>query len=122
MARIVGVDLPRDKRVEIGLTYIFGVGRSRADQALAATGVDPNTRVRDLSEADVIALRDYIEANAHRNDRLVAVPDRFPFLDRASLVFVERFPGRQAREIGGWLRHNSIAPAGCPRSLAARAR
>ena len=63
MARIVGVDLPRDKRVEIGLTYIFGVGRSRADQALAATGVDPNTRVRDLSEADVIALRDYIEAN-----------------------------------------------------------
>ncbi len=63
MARIVGVDLPRDKRVEIGLTYIFGVGRSRAEQALAATGVDPNTRVRDLSEADVIALRDYIEAN-----------------------------------------------------------
>jgi len=63
MARIVGVDLPREKRVEIGLTYIFGVGRSRAEQALAATGVDPNTRVRDLSEADVIALRDYIEAN-----------------------------------------------------------
>ena len=63
MARIVGVDLPRDKRVEIGLTYIFGVGRSRADQALAATGVDPNTRVRDLSEADVIALRDFIESN-----------------------------------------------------------
>jgi small subunit ribosomal protein S13 len=63
MARIVGVDLPREKRVEIGLTYIFGVGRSRAQQALTATGVDPNTRVRDLSEADVIALRDYIEAN-----------------------------------------------------------
>ena len=63
MARIVGVDLPREKRVEIGLTYIFGVGRSRAEQALAATGVDPNTRVRVLSEADVIALRDYIEAN-----------------------------------------------------------
>jgi small subunit ribosomal protein S13 len=62
MARIVGVDLPREKRVEIGLTYIFGVGRSRAQQALSATGVDPNTRVRDLSEADVIALRDYIEA------------------------------------------------------------
>jgi small subunit ribosomal protein S13 len=63
MARIVGVDLPREKRVEIGLTYIFGVGRSLAQQALAATGVDPSTRVRDLSEADVIALRDYIEAN-----------------------------------------------------------
>ena len=63
MARIVGVDLPREKRVEIGLTYIFGVGRSRAQQALTATGVDPNTRVRDLTDADVIALRDYIEAN-----------------------------------------------------------
>ena len=63
MARIVGVDLPREKRVEIGLTYIFGVGRSRAQQALAATGVDPNTRVRDLTDADVIALREYIEAN-----------------------------------------------------------
>ena len=63
MARIVGVDLPREKRVEIGLTYIFGMGRSRALQALTATGVDPNTRVRDLTDADVIALRDYIEAN-----------------------------------------------------------
>ena len=63
MARIVGVDLPREKRVEIGLTYIYGVGRSHAQQALAATGVDPSIRVRDLSEADVIALRDYIEAN-----------------------------------------------------------
>jgi small subunit ribosomal protein S13 len=63
MARIVGVDLPREKRVEIGLTYIFGVGRSRAQQAVAATGVDPNTRVRDLTDADVIALREYIEAN-----------------------------------------------------------
>ena len=63
MARIAGITLPPDKRIEIGLTYIFGVGRSRAQQALAATGVDPNTRVRDLSEPDVIALRDYIEAN-----------------------------------------------------------
>ena len=63
MARIVGVDLPREKRVEVGLTYIFGMGRSRALQALTATGVDPNTRVRDLTDADVIALRDFIEAN-----------------------------------------------------------
>ncbi len=63
MARIVGVDLPRDKRVEVGLTYIFGVGRSLSQKALAATGVDPNTRVRDLSEPDVIALRDFIESN-----------------------------------------------------------
>jgi small subunit ribosomal protein S13 len=63
MARLVGVDLPREKRVEIALTYIFGVGRSRAQQALAATGVDPNIRVKDLAEADVIKLRDFIEAS-----------------------------------------------------------
>jgi len=63
MARIVGVDLPRDKRLEVALTYIYGVGRTRAAQALAATGVDGSQRVRDVSEADVIALRDYIEAN-----------------------------------------------------------
>jgi small subunit ribosomal protein S13 len=63
MARLVGVDLPREKRVEIALTYIYGVGRSRAQQALAATGVDPNTRVKDLVESDVIKLRDFIEGN-----------------------------------------------------------
>jgi small subunit ribosomal protein S13 len=63
MARLVGVDLPREKRVEIALTYIFGVGRTRSQQALAATGVDPNTRVRDLSDTDLVALRDYLEAN-----------------------------------------------------------
>ncbi|HQR81023.1 MAG TPA: 30S ribosomal protein S13 [Actinomycetota bacterium] len=63
MARIVGVDLPREKRVEVGLTYIYGMGRSRAQKALAATGVSPDTRVRDLTDADVIALRDFIEAN-----------------------------------------------------------
>lgn len=63
MARIVGVDLPRDKRLEVALTYIYGVGRTRAAEALAATGVDGNQRVRDVPEADVIALRDYIDAN-----------------------------------------------------------
>jgi small subunit ribosomal protein S13 len=63
MARIVGVDLPRDKRLEVALTYIYGVGRTRAAQALAATGVDGNQRVRDVPEADVIALREYIDAN-----------------------------------------------------------
>ena len=59
MARISGVDLPRDKRVEIGLTYIYGIGRKTATDILAATGVDPDIRVRDLSEADVAKLRDY---------------------------------------------------------------
>ena len=63
MARLVGVDLPRDKRLEIALTYIYGIGRTRASEALAATGVDGSQRVRDMSEADVIALRDYIDAN-----------------------------------------------------------
>ena len=60
MARIAGVDLPRDKRVEIGLTYIFGIGRKSANDILAATGVNPDTRVRDLSEDDVSKLREYI--------------------------------------------------------------
>ncbi|MFA7266069.1 MAG: 30S ribosomal protein S13 [Candidatus Nanopelagicales bacterium] len=63
MARLVGVDLPRDKRLEIALTAIYGVGRSRSVQALEATGVDPNQRVSDVSEADLIKLRDYIDAN-----------------------------------------------------------
>ena len=63
MARIAGVDLPRDKRIEIGLTYIFGVGRTTADQILEATGVDPDIRVRDLSEGDVTKLSDYIDHN-----------------------------------------------------------
>lgn len=63
MARISGVDLPRDKRVEIALTYIFGVGLSRAQQAIAETGVNPDTRVRELSDEDITKLRAYIEDN-----------------------------------------------------------
>ena len=61
MARIAGVDLPRDKRVEIGLTYICGIGRKTASDILAATGVDPDIRVSDLSEDDVSKLREYID-------------------------------------------------------------
>ena len=63
MARIAGVDLPRDKRIEIGLTYIFGIGRAMSNDILAATGVDPDIRVRDLSENDVNKLREYIDHN-----------------------------------------------------------
>ena len=63
MARIAGVDLPREKRVEIGLTYIFGIGRTSSRSALVATGVHPDTRVRDLTEDQVKALRDHIEAS-----------------------------------------------------------
>ena len=63
MARITGVDLPRDKRVEIGLTYIYGIGLTTAQQILAQTGVDPDTRVRDLTDDEVAKLREYIDAN-----------------------------------------------------------
>jgi len=63
MARIEGVDLPRDRRVVIGLTYIHGMGNTRARQAVAAAGVDPDTRVKDLTEAEVTALRDHIGQN-----------------------------------------------------------
>ena len=63
MARIAGVDLPKNKRVEIGLTYIYGIGRKSAETILANTGVNPDTRVKDLTEDDVAKLRDYIDHN-----------------------------------------------------------
>ena len=63
MARIAGVDLPREKRLELALTYIYGVGRTRAAETLAATGVSPDTRVKDATEEELVKLRDYIEAN-----------------------------------------------------------
>ena len=63
MARLIGVDLPREKRVEVALTYIYGVGRTTSKHALIATGVDPDVRVRDLEDAQLVALRDYLEAN-----------------------------------------------------------
>ena len=63
MARLVGVDLPREKRVEIALTYIFGVGRSRAVETLSETGVSPDTRVRDLGDDELVKLRDWIESH-----------------------------------------------------------
>ena len=63
MARLIGVDLPRDKRVEIALTYIFGVGRTRAAATLAATGVNPDTRVKDLTDEELIKLREFLEGN-----------------------------------------------------------
>ena len=63
MARLVGVDLPREKRVEVALTYIFGVGRTSSQKALTATGVNPDTRVKDLGDEDLVKLRDWIEDN-----------------------------------------------------------
>jgi small subunit ribosomal protein S13 len=63
MARLAGVDLPREKRMEIALTYIYGVGRTRAKQTLAATGVSPDLRARDLTDDDIVVLREYLDAN-----------------------------------------------------------
>lgn len=63
MARLAGVDLPRDKRVEVALTYIYGIGKTRSNQMLAASGVNPNTRVKDLDEPSLNKLREYIDQN-----------------------------------------------------------
>ena len=63
MARIAGVDLPKEKRVEIGLTYIYGIGRSAADEILAATQINPDTRVKDLTKDEEALIRDYIDKN-----------------------------------------------------------
>jgi small subunit ribosomal protein S13 len=63
MARVSGVDIPREKRVEVALTYVFGIGRTLSKETLAATGVDPNTRVRDLTEDQLVAIREYVDNN-----------------------------------------------------------
>ena len=68
MARIAGIDLPKDKRIEIGLTYIYGIGRKSAKDILAQTGVDPDTRVKDLTDADEQKLRDAIDAYVAEGD------------------------------------------------------
>jgi len=63
MARLIGVDLPREKRLEVALTYIFGVGRTRAKETLTATGLSPDLRVRELSDEDLVSLRDHLDGN-----------------------------------------------------------
>ena len=63
MARIAGVDLPRDKRLEVALTYIYGIGRTRSKETLQATGISPDLRVKDATEEDIVALRQYIETH-----------------------------------------------------------
>ena len=78
MARIAGVDLPRDKRVEIGLTYIYGIGRTSAQKILAEAGVDPNKRTKDLAEAEVVRLREVIDKSFKvegdlRRDRTMSI-------------------------------------------------
>ena len=63
MARLIGVDLPREKRLEVALTYVYGMGRTRAKETLEATGISPDLRVKDMDDQQLVALRDYIEAN-----------------------------------------------------------
>jgi small subunit ribosomal protein S13 len=93
VARIAGVDLPRDKRVEIGLTYIYGIGLSRSQEILATTGVNPDTRVKDLNDADVAALRGEIESNYQVEGDL----RRWESLNIKRLVDIGSYRGRRHR-------------------------
>ena len=93
MARIASVDLPRDKRVEIGLTYIYGIGLSRSKEILAATGVNPDTRVKDLSDAEVAALRGAVEANYQVEGDL----RRWESMNIKRLVDIGTYRGRRHR-------------------------
>ncbi len=92
MARIASVDLPRDKRVEIGLTYIYGIGLSRSKEILAATGVNPDTRVKELSDAEVAALRAAVEAYQVEGDLR-----RLESMNIKRLVDIGTYRGRRHR-------------------------
>ena len=94
MARIAGVDLPRDKRVEIGLTYIYGVGLSRSKEILASTGVNPDIRVKDLSDADVAALRAELDANYQVEGDL----RRLEAMNIKRLIDIGSYRGRRHRQ------------------------
>ncbi|HEY9891631.1 MAG TPA: 30S ribosomal protein S13 [Candidatus Sericytochromatia bacterium] len=93
MARIASVDLPRDKRVEVGLTYIYGIGLSRSKEILAATGVNPDTRVKDLSDAEVTALRAAVETNYQVEGDL----RRWESMNIKRLVDIGTYRGRRHR-------------------------
>lgn len=92
MARIASVDLPRDKRVEIGLTYIYGIGLSRSKEILETTGVNPDTRVKDLSDAEVAALRGAVEAYQVEGDLR-----RLESMNIKRLVDIGTYRGRRHR-------------------------
>ncbi len=93
MARIAGVDLPRDKRVEIGLTYIYGIGLTRAKKIITASGVNPDIRVKDLSDADVTALREAVESGAEVEGDL----RRLEALNIKRLMDIGTYRGRRHR-------------------------
>lgn len=94
MARIASVDLPRDKRVEIGLTYIYGIGLSRSKAILAATGVSPDTRVKDLSDTEVTALRAAIESSEYQVEGDLR---RWESMNIKRLVDIGTYRGRRHR-------------------------
>jgi small subunit ribosomal protein S13 len=93
MARIAGVDLPREKRVEIGLTYIFGIGRAKSNEILKVTGVNPDTRVRDLSDDEVSSLREVID----RDYRVEGDLKREVALNIKRLIEIGSYRGRRHR-------------------------
>ncbi|NEO30068.1 MAG: 30S ribosomal protein S13 [Symploca sp. SIO3C6] len=93
MARIAGIDLPRDKRVEIGLTYIYGIGLSRSKEILAATGINPDTRVKDLSDSEVATLRATVENNYQIEGDL----RRWESMNIKRLVDIGSYRGRRHR-------------------------
>ncbi len=93
MARIAGVDIPRDKRVEIGLTYIYGIGLTRSKQVLAKTGVNPDTRVKDLSDADIASLRETVEKDYQIEGDL----RRWEQMNIKRLVDIGSYRGRRHR-------------------------
>ena len=93
MARIAGVDLPRDKRVEIGLTYIFGIGLTRAKEVIKKTGVNPDTRVKDLSDAEVTLLRERVESDYQIEGDL----RRWESMNIKRLVDIGSYRGRRHR-------------------------
>ncbi|MBD2179555.1 30S ribosomal protein S13 [Aerosakkonema funiforme] len=94
MARIAGVDLPRDKRVEIGLTYIYGIGLTRSKEILAATNINPDTRVKDLSDAEVAALRSAVETNYQVEGDL----RRLEAMNIKRLIDIGTYRGRRHRQ------------------------
>lgn len=120
MARIAGVDLPRDKRVEIGLTYIYGIGLSRSKDILAQTGINPDTRVRDLSDAEIVALRGLIEENFQVEGDL----RRWESMNIKRLMDIGTYRGRRHRAglpvRGQRTRTNSRTRRGARRTVAGK--
>ncbi|MEL6221858.1 MAG: 30S ribosomal protein S13 [Cyanobacteria bacterium J06627_8] len=120
MARVAGVDLPRDKRIEIGLTYIYGIGLSRSKEILGKTGINPDIRVRDLSDADVVALRGLIEEDYQVEGDL----RRWESMNIKRLMDIGTYRGRRHRMglpvRGQRTRTNSRTRRGAKRTVAGK--